>query len=277
MILILFRMSLLTIAFSFFQSYSKAQRVSANPYALSLGSCSYALDDLSSIGNNPAAYPNLKGIVLQSHYRNKFFSSALNDYAAHALYNAPKYGSLGLHFQRSGFRLFNRNELSASYSRFFGPAFSIGMNFNYHFIQQASHYPTLHTFSADLGLQVRFLERFVWGFVIYNPIPMRLSSLWPEKIPTIIGTGFQYRNPNGIRICMEIDKWIQGKWGFKLGASYQLLKAYSVSLGFKTNPLAPSLGFGFTHKQWHLHWGAAYNNPLGLEMALSLAYQWKRE
>ena len=270
-------MSLLTIALFFLHSKFQGQRVSTNPQALSLGSCSYALDDLSAIGNNPAAYPNLEGLVLQSHYRNKFFSAALNDYAVHTLYNFPKYGSVGLHFQRSGFRHFNRNELSASYARFFGSSFSIGMDFNYHFLQQASHYPTLHAFSADLGMQVRFLERFVWGFAISNPIPMRLSSLWPEKIPTIIGTGFQYRNPNGLRICMELDKWIQGKWNFRMGVSYQLQKAYSVSVGFKTSPLAPSLGFGFTHKHWHMHWAAAYNNPLGLEMALSLTYQWKRE
>lgn len=275
--LILKRMSLLTFALFFLHFNVKAQRVSTNPYALSLGSCSYALDDKSSIGNNPAAYPNLKGIVLQSHYRNKFFNAALNDYAAHALYNNPRYGSVGIHFQRSGYRLFNRNQLTASYARFFGPAFSMGMNFNYHFIQQPSVYPTLHAFSADLGIQVRFLDRFVWGFTVFNPIPMRLSTLWPEKIHTILGTGLQYRNPNGFRMCMELDKWIPGKWNFRIGMEYLIMKAYSVSVGFKTSPISPSLGFGFNHKNWHLHWGAAYTNPLGLEMALSLGYQWKRD
>lgn len=275
--LILLRMSLYVILFILACNGGFAQRFSPNPLSLSLGSCSYALDGLYALGANPASLARMHGYTVQSYYRNSFFSPKLHDYALQFAAHFPKYGTTGLFVQRSGFRLFNRNKVSLAYARSFGEHFSMGMNFNYHLIQQGAGYGSLHAFSADLGIQVRFLNKFQWGFAVYNPIPMHVSTLWPEKLPFIVGTGFQYQHNSGFKICMELDKWIRAQWNFRMGIEYKFMKKYYLAVGFHTQPLAPTFGFGFEHKKWRLHWASAYNFPAGMEMALSLAYQWKRK
>lgn len=275
MSLILFRMSWL-IAFYFHLSFLNAQRFSQTPSALALGGSAYAYDGIHAIGTNPAAIASLKGWNLQSHYRNKFIAKEWNDYAIHFAHVLPKYGAFALHWNASGFALFHQNKWGFNYARNFGPYLRMGMNLNYHAIFQSQPYPTLHAFSSDFGIQVIFLKNFIWGFAVYNPIRMKLSNLWPEKIPMLIGTGFQYKHPKGLRLIAELEKNIDAKWMVRFGMEYEFYKNFYASIGFHTSPLAPSLGFGFQKKGVHLYWASAYNHPAGMEMAFSLAYLWKQ-
>ena len=255
--------------------YLSAQRFSANPTSLALGGSFVALEGFEGIALNPAAIAHIKGYALQSHFRNKYFSKEWNEYAIQFAAAIPNIGSIGIYHHAGAMPLFHRNKSSFSYARTIGPHFSAGMHFNYHYIFQGEGYGTLHGFSADAGIQVRFLKNFIWGFSVHNPIRMRLSKIWPERIPFLISTGFSYTSKKGIFISSEIEKDIDALWVFRLGIEYKFLENYALRIGFHTSPNAPSFGFGFERNKWKLNWASSYNIPAGMEMALSIAYQWK--
>ncbi len=250
-----------------------AQNSPVGARSAALGNASVPLSDVWASYNNQAGLAWLKQIEAGAYYENRFLLSELSSQGLAVIVPVKKIGCFGLNFTRFGYTQYNENKFGLAYARNFGPIFSAGIQFNIHWIHIGEGYGDLVTASGELSFQVKPLPRWVIAAHVFNPTRTPLAEYNREKIPTIFRLGTSYAFHEKVLATTEIQADLDFHPIFRAGVEYHAIEQLYFRLGFSSNPVSPTFGFGLQVKGFKLDAAAAWQPVLGFSPQASLSYK----
>lgn len=238
-----------------------------------LGNASVPLSDVWASYNNQAGLAWLKHIEAGAYYENRFLLSSLSSQGLAVVVPFKKFGCFGLNFTRFGYIQYNENKFGLAYARSFGPVFSAGIQFNLHWIHIGMGYGELVTASGELSFQVKPKPQWVVAAHVFNPTRTPLAEYNREKIPTIFRLGTSYAFHEKVLASTEIQADLDFTPTLRVGVEYHAIEQLFFRIGFSSNPISPSFGFGLKLKGFMLDAAAAWQPVLGFSPQASLSYK----
>jgi hypothetical protein len=244
--------------------------------AIGMGGVSVTTSDLWSAGNNQAGNAWTPGISCGIFFENRFMVKELS-YKSFALTVNGKPGAFSAVCIHFGTSLYNETKAGCSYSRKFGNHFSTGIQLNYYRIQIGDGYGCKNLFNCELGLMFRPDRHFVAGFHCVNPVPVRISLVSDESLPTLIQLGLSYCYSEVLILSAEIEKDILNKPLIRIGAEYRFARILSARTGISTGPFQFSIGAGILVNRFSIDLASEYHQYLGFSPSVSIQYQIRNE
>ena len=250
-----------------------AQNSPVGARSAALGNASVPLSDVWSSYNNQAGLAWLKHIEAGAYYENRFLLPELSSQGLAVAVPVKKIGCFGFNFTRFGYTQYNENKFGLAYARSFGPVFSAGIQFNLHWIHIGEGYGDLVTASGELSFQVKPLPQWVIAAHVFNPTRTPLADYNREKIPTIFRLGTSYAFHEKVLATAELQADLDFHPVFRAGVEYHTVEQLFLRMGFSSNPVSPTFGFGLQIKGFKLDAAAAWQPVLGFSPQASLSYK----
>jgi len=265
---------LLFVLFLKISCYAAGERIIAGARSLAMGGATVVLPDIWSSFNNQAAAAFLDQPGIGIFFENHFFIKELQ-YEGLAIAWPTKQGTFSAIIHYSGASLFNEIKTGLAYSRKFGKYFSAGIQLDWVRVHVAEEYGNKNLISCEIGLLYRANKQFSLGLHIVNPVPIKLSSLPRELLPTTfcLGTGIQF-SPSFLT-TLEIEKDLQFPPVFRCGMEYNFARSFNVRVGISTQPVTFSFGFGLEFGNFKLDLASTYHQVLGFSPSGSVIYSFK--
>lgn len=262
------------IVYCFFVSIIIAvpQNFPVGARSAALGNASVPLSDVWASYNNQAGLAWLKHIEAGAYYENRFLLLELSSQGLAVVVPLKKVGCFGLNFTRFGYIQYNENKFGLAYARSFGPIFSAGIQFNLHWIHIGMGYGDLVTASGELSFQVKPMPQWVVAAHVFNPNRTPLAEYNRERIPTIFRLGTSYAFHEKVLASTEIQADLDFSPILRVGVEYHAIEQLFLRIGFSSNPISPSFGFGLNLKKFKLDAAAAWQPALGFSPQVSLSY-----
>lgn len=184
-----------------------------------------------------------------------------------------KKGSCAFSIYHFGFQLYKESNFSIAYSFPFSPDFSLGLKFNFHFININELNTKRGVLYPDLGLNYKLNERLEFGIVLTNLTLSKISSNPNHIYPSTANIGFKYSVNKQLAMFLESMFGVNEKIRIKYGLEYQIHKLFSFLIGIKNHPSSFSMGFGINLKKFHLDLASSYQAFLGFSPSLSLRFE----
>lgn len=227
--------------------------------------------DVLAAFNNPGALGYLPRSSAGIFYDNRFLLPDLGTAGLSVAGAFRKFGVFNLAFSRFGGRLFNRNRVSFSYARTFGPYLSAGMSFNYHYLFFADLYGRAHTFTGELGILARPSRDFSIGFHLVNPVRQRIAAFDNERLPALVRFGIGYLWAGKLRTNVDVEKDIDRPFATRLGLEYQPVTQLFIRAGVSTGPVTAAFGVGVRFGPVQLDMASGYHQVLGFSPQAGLS------
>jgi hypothetical protein len=250
-----------------------AQNSPVGARSAALGNASVPLSDIWASYNNQAGLAWLKQIEAGAYYENRFLLPELSSQGLAVAVPVKKIGCLGFNFTRFGYTQYNENKFGLAYARNFGPLFSAGIQLNMHWIHIGEGYGDLVTASGELSFQVKPLPRWVIAAHVFNPTRTPLAEYNREKIPTIFRLGTSYAFHEKVLATTELQADLDFHPIFRAGVEYHAIEQLYIRIGFCSNPVSPTFGFGLQINGFKLDAAAAWQPILGFSPQASLSYK----
>lgn len=227
--------------------------------------------DAWSVFYNVGGLPWIQRSQLVAAYENRFgFSEGLH--AAGVGFVHPLSSStIGLSVYRFGDALYSEDQVALAFGQRIGQ-FSFGLRLSGH----QYHTETVGTRFAstvDIGGVARLSPTLFFGMQITNLTQSRKSRITPERIPTRVQTGLEYKPNNSFRLLTEVEHEVQRSTQVKVGAEYTVLKKVSLRCGVRTPGFQQFFGLGLRHRLLHVDYALITHPALGWSHQLSLTYQ----
>lgn len=252
---------------------SVAQNSPVGARSAALGNSSVSLSDVWSSYNNQAGLAWLKNIEAGAFYENRFLLPELSSQGLAVAVPVKRIGCWGFNFTRFGYTQYNENKFGLAFARSFGPIFSAGIQFNLHWIHIGEGYGDLVTASGELSFQVKPLPKWVMAAHVFNPTRTPLADYTREKIPTIFRLGTSYEFHEKVLASAELQADLDFHPIFRAGVEYHIVEQLFLRIGFSSNPVSPTFGFGLQIKGFKLDAAAAWQPVLGFSPQASLSYK----
>ncbi|MCX7744237.1 MAG: hypothetical protein N2167_06690 [Flavobacteriales bacterium] len=252
---------------------SIAQNSPVGARSAALGNASVSLSDVWSSFNNQAGLAWLNQMEAAVYYENRFLLPELSSQGLALVIPIKKIGCFDLNFNRFGYSQYNENKFGLAYARNFGPIFSAGIQFNIHWIHIGEGYGDLVTASGEISFQVKPLSRWVIAAHVFNPTRTPLADYNREKIPTIFRLGTSYAFHEKVLATSELQADLDFHPIIRLGVEYHAIEQLFFRIGFSSNPVSPTFGFGLMIKGFKLDAAAAWQPILGFSPQASLSYK----
>lgn len=237
-----------------------------------MGHASTTLSDIWSSYNNQAGLGWLTGIQAGLFFENRFIAAEMSRFGVAVAVPVKKAGTFGVNFSRFGYSQYNENKIGLNYSRAFGKIFSLGIQFNLHYIQLGDIYGNRVTGTGEISFQVKPLPKWIIAAHVYNPTRTPLADFNREKIPTILRVGTSYRFHEKVLASMEVEADIGYAPTFRAGVEYHAIEQLYIRAGINTQPISPTFGVGVKIKNFYLDAGALWQPMIGFSPQLSLHY-----
>lgn len=250
-----------------------AQNSPVGARSAALGNASVPLSDVWASYNNQAGLAWLKQIEAGAYYENRFLLPELSSQGLAVAVPVKKIGCFGFNFTRFGYTQYNENKFGLAYARNFGPIFSASIQLNIHWIHIGEGYGDLVTSSGELSFQVKPLPRWVIAAHVFNPTRTPLAEYYREKIPTIFRLGTSYAFHEKVLATTELQADLDFHPIFRAGVEYHAIEQLYIRIGFCSNPVSPTFGFGLQINGFKLDAAAAWQPILGFSPQASLSYK----
>lgn len=239
-----------------------------------LGGASVSLGDVWSASNNQAGLAFVKNFTAGAYYENRFFISQLS-LKGGAVALPVKAGTFGLVISNFGYSLYNESKYGLSFAKSFGDVLSAGVQLDYLGTRIAEGYGSKNVVAGEFGIQAKPLKGLTVGAHIFNPSRTTWTSdpVFPERVPTIVRFGMDYRFSEKVFVALETEKDIDYKNNFKAGFEYKATKEFYLRAGVSSNPNLTCLGFGLNLKGFRLDVSSSYHPVLGISTAIGLMYE----
>lgn len=173
----------------------------------------------------------------------------------------------GLGFFRFGDDLYSEQMVSVGLSNKFGIA-SLGAKVNY--VQyRADEFGTKTAFSVDFGGLAQITPEISVGAYVVNLNQSMISD--DQRLPTKLVAGFGIRPDDRFFLATEIEKDIDYKTTWRVGAEYSILKKVFFRTGFNVDPNAGFAGLGVKVKRIKIDYAIKFSDALGVTHQASAA------
>jgi hypothetical protein len=251
---------------------SQAQEQSASGAAsLSLAGADLCLKDGWTANNNPAALTFLEVWSFSAAFSNSFLIKELSQKAF--TFNLPKKAyAFALSGQQYGFSDFRQNQIGLAYAQNFGPALSLGLQFNYHHIQLSAPYGNEWFYTLNLGLLSQISPQLELATVIINPNRANSPEADAAYSPQAINLGLSYQAEEYLALYLQTDKELDKQLNTRLGIQYSYKNILELRLGIAHQPQQLAFGFSYFTDSFQIDIASAYNLQNGFSPAISLSF-----
>ena len=175
-----------------------------------------------------------------------------------------------------GYNSYNENIIGFGLARSFGPNLRIGLKLDYLFFKFSEGYDSKSTATFELGLQYQINESLCLGAYIFNPVNVKLKTLYKDKIPIIMRLGFSYFVSEDFMITSEIEENLKYDFSYRLGLEYEIYKNFFIRSGFQLKPELFTFGIGYDYDRYIIDVCAQMNQVLGASLNCSFVFNIKR-
>jgi len=237
-----------------------------------MGRCSVALQGFWGIQNNQAAISSIDKYSIGINYENRF-TLKQTSYKSVAFIAPLNIGVLGLSYNHYGYKAYNEQKIGLVYARNFGKIISIGIQLDYFSVKLGEDYGQKNNVSFELGLQSNIIDNLCIGIYVFNPIRVKLTDNYNEKLPAILRFGLAYRMHNNLIITTELEKssYINPIL-FRFGLEYAIKSKFYIRGGIASRYEIFSFGFGINLKQLKIDMAACMHESLGFSPQMGLIF-----
>jgi hypothetical protein len=236
-----------------------------------LGYTSVTQSDEWSAFNNQAGLAWCKNYSAGIYFENRFLLKDLSGKALAITLPLGK-GAFGICLSQFGYSLFSEMKSGIAYGMHLTNRLSAGVQISYFRLHIADGFKDNGLFSCQIGLQFRASDHFWLGLHLNNPIPVKLSQVNTERLPTLIQFGFNWRISNGLRSDAEVEKDLNHKPAIRAGIEYCPSKSIFIRVGVQSSPAIFTFGFGFEFNNLQFDIASSYNLALGYSPQASVVY-----
>lgn len=254
-------------------SHIYAQYESFGARSAALSETSVNLLDAFASYNNPSILAFDTNARIGFGYRNSYLLNDIHEFSLVSSIPIKKIGTFSASMYRFGNNDFSHQRLGINYAKNFGKVFSVGIQFNLHYIHIGDIYGNLVTASGGLSSTIKPIKNWIIGVNIQNITATSITANPRENIFTIFRLGSSYLFSNKFLVSIEGEASIQYNPNFKFGFEYTPISILRVRAGFMTFPLSPSFGFGIEFKKINFDFAGKYHPSLGFSPIASLSYK----
>lgn len=241
---------------------------------VSMGNCSVAFCDFWSIQNNPSGLAGLQSLSVGISYENRFLMKELS-YSNAALAIPINIGTLGVSYSRFGFENYNENNVGLAFARDFGPYLKMGLKLDYLSFRFSGDYATRRTATFEMGIQSNITDELCVGVYIFNPINVKLKTIYNQHIPIVFKLGLSYKITKDFIMAAEVEYDSDRKMDYRFGLEYLTTKDFYIRAGVHTNPGTACVGVGYTVNRVIIDVSATMNQMTGTTFQASLIFKIK--
>jgi len=238
-----------------------------------IGNASVTLTDFWSVHNNQAAMAYYKKIAAGVYYENRFLMKETGLKCLSVVIPVKKAGVFGFNVSNYGFSLYNESKFGLAYAMAFSKSISAGIQLDYIHTHIGDNYGNKGLLTFEAGLRAKIIKDLVLAVHVFNPANLRLRPNDKERIPLIYKIGLSYTFTEKALIAVEVEKDMNFKPVFKVGAEYKVAKPVYLRIGISTNPMLYSFGAGFEFYKFKLDISASRHPQLGFSPQGSLIYE----
>jgi len=239
--------------------------------AAALGTTSVTQSDEWSVFNNQAGLAWCKKFSAGIYFENRYLLKDLSQKALAITLPAGR-GAFGVSIRHLGFALYSEMNTSIAYGMRLTKKFSAGVQVEYLRLHVDDGFKDNSIFSCEIGLQFRASEHLWLGLHVANPVPVKLSSLTKERLPTLMRFGLSWRITDGLHSDVEVEKDLIHKPVLKAGIEYRPAKSLIIRMGLLSNPATFTFGFGLEFGNLQFDLASSYHLVLGYSPQASLIY-----
>ena len=236
-----------------------------------MGNTGLAYANLYAFDHNAAVLPFLQSLEAGIAYQPHFLSNEIRSQALYLAARIPR-GGIGLALQNYGIpEVSSINQISAAYSRSFGPKFASAIAINYHGFH-VKNVISEQSYSLDLGFYYKLVNEFAVGAVWKNISGVNYSDLIDRSIDSRAGLGARYTFSSDVSVASDLlYSRLQGLL-YRVGVDYTMGKLVHFRTGLDTNPMILTAGIGIIVKDWRVDLSTTYHRRLGTAPQIALAY-----
>jgi hypothetical protein len=252
-------------------AYSAGDHTVIGGRAAALGTTSVTQSDEWSVFNNQAGLAWCRRFSAGIYFENRYLVKDLSLKALAITLPAGR-GAFGVSIRHFGFALYSEMNTGIAYGMRLTKRFSAGVQVDYLRLHVADGFKDNSVFSCEIGLQFRASEQLWLGLHVANPVPVKLSSLTKERLPTLMRFGLSWRITDGLHSDIEVEKDLVHKPVIKAGIEYRPAKSLFIRIGLRSNPATFTFGFGLEFGNLQFDIASSYHLVLGYSPQVSLTY-----
>jgi hypothetical protein len=252
-------------------AYAAGDHMIIGGKAAALGYTSVTQSDEWSVFNNQAGLAWCKRFSAGIYFENRYLLKDLSLKALAITLPAGR-GAFGVSFRHFGFSMYSEMNTGIAYGMRLTKSFSAGVQVDYLRLHVADGFKDNSVFSCEIGLQFRAGEHLWLGLHVANPVPVKLSSLTQERLPTLLRFGLSWRIMEGLHSDIEVEKDLVHKPVLKAGIEYRPAKSFYIRMGILSNPATFTFGFGLEFGNLQFDLASSYHFILGYSPQASVIY-----
>lgn len=238
--------------------------------ALSLGNTGIS----NSVLINPALIEFSTDKVFNIEYFNRYSLKELG--SINGCFQYPNsYLSTGLHIASFGFDQYRQNMIRLLAGKKLGEYWTIGIAFQYYWIQSELYESAPSRISTDIGIVYSPFDKLLIAFLLKDIPSVKVSNkeLNIKELNSYqIQVGFNWKVINNLLITsfLGINEHNHVDGGF--GLEYQAWNCFFMRVGAFLEPLLPTFGVGFNFNHWNFDISAIWHSTLGISSGVGLSY-----
>jgi hypothetical protein len=260
-----------TLLTAVIQAQSVSTRIGAR--AQGMGNCASGLFDVWGVFNNMAGIAQLNQPIASFSYDVRSALPGAN--RAAAVLGVPiKTSVIGGGVFRFGDDLYSESILTAGYGNQLGLA-ALGAQVNY--IQyRAEGFGSKGVVSFNFGGIAEITPQLSVGAHITNINQPRINTD-NERLPSLLTAGLVFKPTDKVLIATELEKDLDYKATWKLGAEYVFHTKFTARTGFNVYPRASFFGLGFKTNRFVIDYALQHSTLLNFGHQATVSYQFEKK
>ncbi|CAN5404868.1 hypothetical protein BH11BAC2_BH11BAC2_19850 [soil metagenome] len=246
-------------------------QLNVSPSATAIGGCSVLAEDYWSVLQNPAGLAFTKEPVFAFAQQRNFLIKELD--VQEVQFSSPvfKTSGAGFAYSRSGYSLYQEQDLSMVWSQRFGEKISGGIQCRYHALKLGEGYGSKSVLLFRAGIIAKLTPAFTVATQMENPLMEGIVSYQQERLPVLFSLGASFKFSEQLKILAEGRQEIGAEIIFCGGLEYRPVSGLVIRGGISSVPLQGSFGFGWRWKKIAFTVSAARHPYLGFSPHLGIA------
>ncbi len=254
------------------QSFASGEIFPIGSRSAAMGRCSVALKGFWGIQNNQAAISSIDKYSIGINYENRFTLKETS-YKSAAFIAPFKMGVIGFSYNHYGYKAYNEQKIGLAYARNFGKVISIGIQLDYFSVNIGEDYGKKNNVSFEIGIQSDIVDNLCIGIYVFNPIRVKLTDTYNEKLPAILRFGLAYSMNDNMIITAELEKSsFINPILLRCGLEYSLKSKFFFRAGIASRHEIFSFGFGIKLKHFRVDMAACMHETLGFSPQMGLIF-----
>lgn len=181
-----------------------------------------------------------------------------------------KFGAVTAGFSRFGNDLFSETNMRVG-ANYIQSRFRIGMALHYNHLAFGGDYGSGGAVGINFGVLFEISESFTLGSKVSNiNNPTYNFDVGEEDLASDLSIGFGYKLEERAQLYVDIVKDVRFPVSYRGGVEVEIVESFVGRVGFSTEPVTYSFGFGYVHSKFDINLAAQQHEILGMSPGLDI-------